>query len=284
MTIDLNSTKTRLHTFSNAVSAAIDATISQDARQRAVTRLILDLEDDCPEAEERWGRSISASAVGDECARRVQLGVWPTFHPDKPHPKKAPIDKKTAIVFARGHATETMMAGWLQEAGFDISLHTTNKDTGEEYQHGFSVAGGHIKGFADGIVHRVPPSLWGPEWLNIKPLWENKTLGNTGWRKAWNHGIAKGHPKYDAQAHLLMPYMNADATLFTLLNADTGEIYSELRLFDPHIAQATSDRAVDILKATRAGDLLPKAGTLNPDTGVPGYPCAFCRFRAECWG
>lgn len=279
--IDLNSTKTKLHVFSNAVTALIDTVITQDDRLRMVTKIITDLEANTPTPEDRWGRSVSASAIGDDCARRVQLAIWPTFHPNAPEPKRLPLTQKDGVIFARGHATEPMMAEWLKDAGFGISTHPIDKETGEpsEWQHGFVTAGGQIKGFADGLINCVPPDLWSPAWLGIKPLWEHKTLGDKSWRKAWNNGVAKAHPKYDAQVHLLMPYMRADATLFTMLNADTGAVYAELRLCDQTLAQKTSDRAVLILQATRAGELLPKAAA-TPEA----FPCAYCRFKDECWG
>lgn len=260
--IDLNSTKTKRHLASDEITKRIDSVITPAQRLRVLeglARLPLPPEDDY------WGKSISASAVGDECARRIQLSVWPSFHPQH-IPKRAPLDEKSRRVFARGHATEELMQGWLQEAGFQVSYATE-----EGRQHGFVTANGQIKGFADGVfVSSQEPTL---------TLWEHKTLGNTGFRKAWNHGIVKAHPKYDAQAQLLMAYMNADATLFTILNADTGDLYAEAVPFDATRAQAASDRAVHVLQATRAGDLLPKAGA-DGDS----FPCKWCRFVAECWG
>lgn len=270
--IDLNNSATRRHAFSNELTARIDAVASLDLRQSMVAHLIGQLEKNPPPADDYWGRSISASAVGDECARRVQLSVWPSFHPEAREPKRRPLDDKTRVVFARGHATEEMMAGWIKAAGLPLSTETAVQIEGaRSYQHGFTTAGGHIKGFADGVFAGAP-------FQATRALWENKTLGKKSWSAAWRHGIAKAHPKYDAQVHLLMPYMNADATLLTALNADTGEIYAELMPIDQHKAQAASDKAVHILRATRAGDLLPKAGA-DGDS----FPCKWCRFVDECW-
>ena len=260
--IDLNDTRTRRHAASDEITARIDKVISQEQRLEQIKWFVEQIAKTPPPQEERWGRSISASGVGDECARRVQLNAWPTFHPDQLPPKRAPLTDKDRAVFERGHLTEAQMGVWLKDAGFKLSVATE-----DGAQHGFTTAGGQIKGYADGVFQDAPH------------LWEHKTLGNTSWRKAWNHGVAKAHPKYDMQVHLLMPYMEADATLFTILNADTGALYAELAPCDPNKAQAASDRAVFLLQATRAGDLLPKAAA-----SADAFPCQWCRFKAECWG
>lgn len=260
--IDLNSTKTQRHAASEAITRKLDAVAPIEMRVRELDALAKLHDAFPPQADDYWGRSISASAVGDECARRVQLGVWPNFHPDKRQPRKAPLTEKDARVFARGHHTEALMGEWMKEAGFPLLTETSAKK-----QFGFVTAGGQIKGYADGVLTGEPLKLW-----------EHKTLGNKGWRKVWNNGIAKAYPNYDAQAQLLMAYLAADASLFTVWNAETGELYAEEVAVDATKAQAVSDRAVHILKATRAGDLLPKAGA-NAQT----FPCAWCRFKDECW-
>ena len=48
--------------------------------------------------------------------------------------------------------------------------------------------------------------------------------------------------------------------------------------FDPVLAQVTSDRAVMVIEATRAGELLPRV-TDNPDN----WKCRMCSHFARCW-
>ena len=52
--------------------------------------------------------------------------------------------------------------------------------------------------------------------------------------------------------------------LFTAVNKDTSEIYHELVPFDAVIAQEASDRGVNILRATQAGEMLPRI-SVDPD-------------------
>ena len=67
--------------------------------------------------------------------------------------------------------------------------------------------------------------------------------------------------------------------LFTVLNADTCERLHFLVPFDAALAQTTSDRAVAIIKATKAGELLPRI-TENADD----WRCKMCAHRERCWG
>jgi hypothetical protein len=48
--------------------------------------------------------------------------------------------------------------------------------------------------------------------------------------------------------------------------------------FDAERAQAWSDRAVTVIEATRAGELLPR-GFKNPED----WHCRFCGHRERCW-
>ncbi|HET7866939.1 MAG TPA: hypothetical protein VFL86_21265, partial [Burkholderiaceae bacterium] len=66
--------------------------------------------------------------------------------------------------------------------------------------------------------------------------------------------------------------------LFTALNADTMEIYIELVPFDAALAQRMSDRAVKVITATEAGDLLPRSFT-----DATHFECRMCAWQDRCW-
>jgi hypothetical protein len=48
--------------------------------------------------------------------------------------------------------------------------------------------------------------------------------------------------------------------------------------FLPHVAQALSDKAADIIRAAEANDLPPRIAA-SPDFHV----CRFCPFHTTCW-
>ena len=72
--------------------------------------------------------------------------------------------------------------------------------------------------------------------------------------------------------------LTENPALFTVMNKDTSEIYYELIPFDKELAQKTSDRGVEILQATKAGEMLPRIAA-NSDY----FTCKYCEFRKTCW-
>ncbi len=76
----------------------------------------------------------------------------------------------------------------------------------------------------------------------------------------------------------LVPGICQNPALFTAINKDTAELYFELVPFDAALAQKASDRAVNILKASEAGEHLPRH-TADPEH----FECRFCAYRTRCW-
>jgi hypothetical protein len=106
------------------------------------------------------------------------------------------------------------------------------------------------------------------------------------WRACARQGVAKAKPIYAAQIALYQACMEgtvagiSDApALFTAINKDTAELYHELVPFDAALAQRMSDRAVRILQATDAGNLLPRIAN-KPDF----FECRLCPWAERCWG
>ncbi len=57
-----------------------------------------------------------------------------------------------------------------------------------------------------------------------------------------------------------------------------GTPYHEAVAFDAALAQCMSDRALQILEATKAGELLPRVAE-NPSC----FRCRWCEFAKRCW-
>ena len=105
------------------------------------------------------------------------------------------------------------------------------------------------------------------------------------WRETVAKGVVQAKPVYAAQIALYQAYMegtvagiSANPALFTAINKDTAELHHELVPFDGALAQRISDRAVRILRATDAGDLLPRLAS-DPDF----FECRFCPWKGRCW-
>jgi hypothetical protein len=208
---------------------------------------------------------LGASMLGDPCSRRIQYEFVGA-------PKDAGKDfnGQALRIFAAGHQFEALSIKWLRAAGFD--LRTEKADGG---QFGFSVAKGRIKGHIDGVI------VGGPSWFSTPSLWEHKALKDKSWQDVVKRGLAISKPLYAAQLALYqgyMPDLSQNPALFTALNKDTQELYHELVPFDASLAQSTSDKAVTILQATDAGQLLPRIAS-KPDY----YLCLFCPYAKRCW-
>jgi hypothetical protein len=212
--------------------------------------------------EEREARReyLGASSIGSECLRKVQYD-WQC---DSTHPAR------TKRIFARGHMFEEITVKAMAAAGFRMERHTPAT--------GFSTADDTFKGHCDGII------LAGPDiaGLRFPCLWEHKCLGHAGFNKIEKDGIKKAYPQYYAQVALYAAYLGLDANpaLFTVVDADKCEILHILVPFDAEEAQRASDRAVMVIKATKAGELLDRIAATPDD-----YRCKnMCSHKARCWG
>lgn len=206
---------------------------------------------------------LGASRIGEPCARRLVYEF-----------AKTPVDPgkefagQTLRIFEAGHVFEDLAIRWLRAAGFD--LRTQRRDGG---QFGFETAGSRIRGHVDGVI------VDGPEIGLCWPvLWEHKALKASSWNDTAKKGVRASKPIYFAQMQIYMAYMELEAALFTALNKDTCELYHEHVPFDATAAQALSDKAVEVLRAAEAGELLPRIAA-----HADFYLCRFCPFSGRCW-
>lgn len=215
---------------------------------------------------------LGASRLGHACERALQFEFARA-----PKDDGADFGGQTLRIFAIGHELEDLAIRWLRAAGLDLV--TQKRDGG---QFGFSVARGRIRGHVDGIVAEAPATLG----LRTPALWECKTMNAKNWRETVSKGVTAAKPVYAAQIALYQAYMEATVpgisaapALFTAINKDTAELHHELVPFDADLAQRMSDRGVRILRATDAGELLPRIAA-NRDF----FECRFCPWAGRCWG
>jgi len=206
---------------------------------------------------------LGGSRVGEACARKL---VYEVGHAPKDPDKD--FDGGILRIFDAGHQFEDLSIRWLKEAGFEL------RDRGRDgEQIGFSVAGGRLRGHADGVIVAGPNV--GIPW---PALFEHKALGAKSWNDLVRHGLRRSKPIYFAQVQLYMAYLHLDVALLTALNRDSLALHHEVVPFDAREAQRLSDRAVDILRAADAGELPPRIAA-NADF----YLCRFCPYATRCW-
>jgi len=229
-------------------------------RMQALVDAALEAERDATAPREYLG----ASRLGAACERQLQYEYV-----------KAPVDHgrnfsgRLLRIFERGHRSEDMVIRWLRLAGF--MLKTEGKD-GQQF--GFSVADGKLRGHCDGVL------LAGPEGFAYPALWECKCLGAKSWNDLAKKGLAVSKPVYAAQVAVYQAYLglHENPAIFTAVNADSMEIYTEAVPFDAALAQRMSDRAVKVITATDAGEQLPR-GYTDPTH----FECRMCAWQDRCW-
>jgi hypothetical protein len=217
---------------------------------------------------------LGGSRLGAPCERALQFE-----YAQAPKDEGGGHEGRTLRIFAIGHVLEDLAAAWLRAAGFDLYTRKGNRPDGGQF--GFSVAGGRIRGHVDGILADGPtvPGLGYPA------LWECKTMNARSWRETAQKGVVLSKPVYAAQLAVYQAYMegsvagiSANPALFTAVNKDTAELHHELVPFDGALAQRMSDRAVRILQATEASELLSRIAA-KPDH----HECRMCAWSQRCW-
>lgn len=238
---------------------------------------------------ESWAsKRLSAGIIGDQCARRIQYEIWHIFGDCDPV-EGAPFDDKMHAIFARGHVMEEIVADWIRSAGFELTTRTK-----DGYQFGWwsaAIDGAtRFTGFADGVVAPLA------NWFSAPAAWETKALSTKNYNAIARHGVAKAKPEYADQVALNQHGLELiGPALFTAVDGEALEdgeplrLYAELVAFDGSRCQSAIDRAVLILKATRARDLLPRVAA-----SAEVFPCGWrdketrqmtgCRYRKICWG
>ena len=219
----------------------------------SINKLIEDAEP--PSENER--RYLGASAIGSECLRKVQYD-WmcdPIF------------PARIRDVFARGHFFEELSRQHLIRIGFRFA---------PPERLAFTAVEGLFRGHADGII-TAGPELPG---VGYPCLWEHKGIYAKGWHAIERDGLEKTYPHYAAQVWIYQAYLGVteNPALYTVLNADTCERLHFLVPFDAERAQASSDRAVTVIEATRAGELLPRGYNDPAD-----WRCRMCSHKERCW-
>ena len=207
---------------------------------------------------------LGGSRLGHPCGRALQ---YEYFHAPKDPGKD--FSGRILRVFEVGHVLEDLAVKWFRSAGFDLR---TRKPDGDQF--GFSVASGRIQGHIDGVF------CGGPEGIQYPALWECKTMNAEKWRKCAKEGVARSHPVYAVQVAIYQAYMEltVNPAIFTFINKDTQELGHQAIPFNAELAQRASDKAVAILQACDAGDLMPRVAQ-NPDH----FECKFCSWTDRCW-
>jgi len=204
---------------------------------------------------------LGASSLGKSCSRQIQYEYLKT-----PKDEGSGFSARTYRIFQLGHILEEEIVKYFRAAGFDLR---NEKPDGSQF--GFEVAGGRIAGHIDGVL------CGGPDvGIQYAALWECKTMSAKKWNAFVKHGVAKSHPVYAAQVALYQAYMDLpNPAILTAINKDDSSMFHEVIPFNGKLAQDTSDKAVNILKAGNV--MLPR---ISEDSDY--FECRFCDYKGQC--
>lgn len=224
--------------------------------ERPLNQQLNDLIERAEPPGKNYRQYLGASSIGAECLRKVQYD-W-MCDPQFPG--------RIKDIFARGHFFEEVTRQHLIAAGFEFA---------PAERLGFETAGGLFRGHSDGVITA------GPEVPGViyPCIWEHKCLKAKGWKAIERDGLTGFYAVYAGQVATYQAYLNfTNPALFSCVNADTCERLHFAVPFDAQLAQATSDRAVAVIQATRAGELLPRLTEDSED-----WRCKICGHRERCW-
>lgn len=207
---------------------------------------------------------LGASSVGNECIRKTQY-YWLTILG-----RLDPVDFPPRIkrIFDRGYVYEAKMVEWLKEVGFvfetdESKLELSDFPTIDKPE-------GRFKGHVDGVL------LAGPEGATYPMLWENKCLGGKGWSHLKETDCKTSKYGYYCQVQIYMLYLKLNKCLFTAINADTMEIYTELIPFDKDKADELINIVLQVFEYTERNKFLSKI--------TNKYHCRYCDYKKVCDG
>ena len=210
--------------------------------------------------------------LGRACLRQIQYDYLAV-----PKDEGRDFEPRTLRIFEAGHRGEDIVA---DGSGSPASTSRTERaPTAASSASRPSAAGSRVTSTA--ACRRAGAA-------HYPALWENKALGVV-WKDVVKRGLTLSKPVYAAQIALYQAYLELpNPALFTALNRDTMELYSELVPFDPSLAQTMSDRAVEVVRSSdagsccrgwrRSGPRCSAAAAAAPATGTAPAPG-----RTRCW-
>lgn len=208
---------------------------------------------------------MGISTLGYTCDRRLWLGFrWAVV-------QKFP--GRILRLFRRGNNEEPTMAQDLRNAGLELRF------TGWDQKR--VDFGSHVSGSMDGVIVSGVPEA--PE----KPhLWENKTHGEKSFKSVEKDGVEKSKPEHYAQAQGYMlgtfqpkfieenGFGKIDRVLYTAVNKNTDDLYTERIRLDKQKAEAIIERGKRIATENRMPPPI--------STDASWWECKMCPMHNFC--
>ena len=193
---------------------------------------------------------IGASSIGSDCYRQI-------WYECKGY-EGGGIDPKLKRTFEIGKKLESLVLGWLEDAGIPlVRTWVPVVDSSLNY----------FKGHIDSMILK--------DGLSDAVL-EIKTAKDSSFSQFESKGVKRWMPKYYAQVQSYMGMIGVNQAYIVVLNKDNSELLDERVEFDLEYYEGLRAKAQIIYEAV----------TIPPRVnGSPiWYQCKMCKFQKECHG
>jgi hypothetical protein len=201
--------------------------------------------------QQRRGRTVPMSRIGDPCYRRLWYGFHWAAVPEV-------ISGKAKRIFTTGSRAEDFIIADLELIGIKVT------DRQEEIW-GFMK---HGHGFTDGRAHNVPEA---PKTVH---LLEIKTHKNSSFNGVVKNGVKKSKPVHYAQCQRYMIGLELKRCLYIAYNKDNSEYWSERIRIDKSFAE-------DLLRKEREIIIAEEAPRRTFERGW--HECSWCQYQEHCF-
>lgn len=238
----------------SAINTALEK--DQGAKYREWLGKVIPHIGDAFDPEESTFRShLGASLIGRECARELWYSFrWAT---DRKH------EGRMIRLFNRGHLEEARFIAMLLMIGCQVYQQDA---AGNQFR--ISHAQGHFGGSGDGIIIGVPDVPDQPV------LGEFKTHNDKSFTQLIDEGVREYKFEHYVQMNCYMRKMGINYALYLAINKNTDELYGEIIIINPELADQFLDRGEKIVFAKEA------PAKINESPGF--YKCRFCDHRPVC--
>ena len=202
-------------------------------------------------------RYLGASAIGEECERRLWFGFR--------HASEAKFPGRILRLFETGNLEEIRMVKDLRIIGCEI--HEVGED-GKQFE--VVAFGGHFSGHMDGCGRSIPGAE--KTWHVL----EFKTHNDKSYKDLKKRGVKLSKPLHYAQMQIYMHRTGMKRALYLAVNKNDDSLYAERIKYDEEFCFTLLDKAKRIIFSAQP----PTRISDRPDF----YGCRYCEAKDLCHG
>lgn len=214
--------------------------------------------------EQRDGKTIPASQIAEECARKLFYDFrWTTPH--------EVIQGRTLRIFETGNREEERWIENLRMIGCDVVDTETDPRTGRERQIRIDICRGHVGGYLDSEILGLPeaPKTW--------HVGEIKSHNLKSFTKLLKEGVKASKPLHYGQMQTYCHARGRNRWVYLAVCKDNDELYVERGPYDIEYATRLMVRAEHIIDAHE-----PPAKLHEDPTAKMAFACGWCKHFGIC--